>query len=124
MSRKVVITKLAAKDAPATTSAITNRLKTETVHSITGDNGPENAEHAVIAQTLDVDFFFCHPYHSWEKGSVENRNGVIRRFLPRWSDLREWSQTDLDEIAEDINTTPMKCLDYQTPNEVYSKCCI
>ena len=124
MSRRVVITKLPAKDAPATTSAITNRLKVETVRSITADNGPENAEHVLIAKTLAADFFFCHPYHSWEKGTVENRNGVIRRFLPRWSDLSEWSQTDLDEIAEDINTTPMKCLGYQTPNEVYSKCCI
>jgi len=124
VSRKVVITKLAAKDAEATTTAITSRLKGEVVSSITADNGPENAEHRKIASTLKASFFFCHPYHSWEKGSVENRNGVIRRFLPRTTDLSTWSQEELDEIAEDINTTPMKCLDFQTPNEVYSKCCI
>lgn len=123
-SRKVVITKLAAKDAPATTSAITTRLEKEIALSITADNGPENAEHKKIARTLSTSFFFCHPYHSWEKGTVENRNGIIRRFLPRSTDLAEWTQNELDEIAEDINTTPMKCLGYRTPNEVYSKCCI
>jgi len=65
-----------------------------------------------------------HPYHSWEKGTVESRNGVIRRYLPRSIDLRTWTQDELDEIADDINNTPMKCLDFQTPNEFYSQCCI
>ena len=123
MSRAVRITKLAAKDAAATVSAITNRLQHLPCKSITADNGPENAEHAKIARHLSTSFFFCHPYHSWEKGTVENRNGVIRRYLPRTTDLSQWSQEELDEIAEDINTTPMKCLDYQTPNEVLSARC-
>ena len=124
MSRKVIITKLDAKDAAATAWAITTRLVNETVASITADNGPENAEHERIAAALRALFFFCHPYHSWEKGTVENRNGVIRRYLPRTTDLSTWSQAELDEIADDINNTPMKCLDFQTPNEVYSQCCI
>lgn len=124
MSRKVIITKLAAKDAAATTDAIATRLRNETVTSITADNGPENAEHRKISKQLSADFFFCHPYHSWEKGTVENRNGVIRRYLPRTTDLSKWSQDELDEVADDINNTPMKCLDFQTPNEVYSSCCI
>lgn len=123
MSRKVIITKLAAKDAAATTAAITERLKEEVALSITADNGPENAGHATIAKTLSAEFFFCHPYHSWEKGTVENRNGVIRRYLPRSTDLSSWTQGELDEIAEDINTTPMRCLDYQTPNEFLSARC-
>jgi transposase, IS30 family len=124
MSRKVIITKLDAKDAAATTTAITERLRREVVASITADNGPENSEHKKISKQLSADFFFCHPYHSWEKGTVENRNGIIRRYLPGTTDLSTWSQTELDEIAEDINNTPMKCLDFQTPNEVYSQCCI
>lgn len=123
MSRAVRITKLVAKDAAATTSAVTGRLKEEIVRSITEDNGPENAEHKKIASALKTRVFFCHPYHSWEKGTVENRNGVIRRYLPRSTDLSTWTQDELDEIAEDINTTPMKCLDYQTPNEVLSARC-
>lgn len=124
MSRKVIITKLDAKDAHATTSAITTRLAGEIVESVTADNGPENTEHKKIAAALEALFFFCHPYHSWEKGTVENRNGVIRRYLPRTTNLRTWSQAELDEVADDINNTPMKCLDFQTPNEVYSQCCI
>lgn len=124
MSRKVIITKLHTKDAAATTEAITMRLADETVASITADNGPENTEHKRIASALKAFFFFCHPYHSWEKGTVENRNGIIRRYLPRSTDLSTWTQSELDEIAEDINNTPMKCLDFQTPNEVYSSCCI
>lgn len=124
MSRKVIITKLDAKDAAATTAAITERLGKEVVESITADNRPENAEHGKIALVLSSDFFFCHPYHSWEKGTVENRNGVIRRYLPRSTDLRTWTQDELDEIADDINNTPMKCLGYRTPNEIYSQCCI
>jgi len=123
MSRKIIITKLHAKDAAATTAAITDRLKDEVAVSITADNGPENAEHGKIAETLSAEFFFCHPYHSWEKGTVENRNGVIRRYLPRSTDLSTWSQAELDEIADDINTTPMKCLDFQTPNEVLQARC-
>lgn len=121
VARKVFITKLPERDAAATTTAIVSRLKDEPVKSITADNGPENAEHAMIAAILDLQFFFCHPYHSWEKGTVENRNGVIRRYLLRKTDLSTWSQADLDEITEDINTTPMKCLGYRTPNEVYSE---
>lgn len=123
MSRKVIITKLAAKDAAATTAAITRRLSNETVASITADNGPENAEHEKVAAALNASVFFCHPYHSWEKGTVENRNGVIRRYLPRGTDLSTWTQAELDEIAEDINTTPMRCLGYQTPNEFLQARC-
>lgn len=124
MSRAVRITKLAGKDAAATTYAVTSRLKHEIVKSITEDNGPENTEHRKLGKTLKADIFFCHPYHSWEKGTVENRNGVIRRYLPRSTDLSQWTQEELDEIAEGINNTPMKCLDYQTPNEVLqAPCC-
>jgi transposase, IS30 family len=103
MSRKVIITKLYAKDADATMTAITGRLEHERVESITADNGPENAEHAKISRHLGADFFFCHPYHSWERGAVENRNDVIRRYLPRSTDLSKRTQRELDEMAEDIN---------------------
>ena len=105
VARKVFITKLSERDAAATTDAIVHRLKDEPVKSITADNGPENAEHALIAAILDLQFFFCHPYHSWEKGTVENRNGIIRRYLPRKTDLSTWTQAELDEIADDINNT-------------------
>jgi len=120
MSRVTLLTKLSGRDAQATADALTKRLSVLPVASITGDNGPENAEHENVSRALGVPFFFCHPYHSWEKGSVENRNGVIRRYLPRGTDLDTVSQEELDDIAHEINNRPMKCLDYQTPLEVLS----
>lgn len=120
MSRMTLLTKLSGRDAEATTDAITRRLATLPVASITGDNGPENAGHEKVSRALNAPFFFCHPYHSWEKGSVENRNGVVRRYLPRATDLDTVSQEELDDIAWEINNRPMKCLDYQTPLEVLS----
>lgn len=123
MSRHVTITKLSAKDAAATTHALVKRLNQRIVRSVTADNGPENAGHRNVSATLKAPYYFCHPYHSWEKGTNENRNGVIRRYLPNSTDLSKWAQSELDEIADDINNTPMKCLKYQTPNEVYSQLC-
>jgi IS30 family transposase len=63
-------------------------------------------------------FFFCHPYHSWEKGTVENTNGLIRRYLPRQTDLSRVSQEDLDAIAAELNQRPRKCLGFRMPTEV------
>lgn len=83
MSRFVILTKLSGRDASATTNVLTERLSSLPVRSITADSGPENAEHETISRNLDAPFFFCHPYHSWEKGTVENRNGVVRRYLPK-----------------------------------------
>lgn len=120
VSRVTILTKLAGRDATATSDALTRRLRTLPVLSVTGDNGPENAEHEKVATALGAPFFFCHPYHSWEKGTVENRNGVVRRYLPRGTDLDSVSQEELDDIAWEINNRPMKCLDYQTPLEVLS----
>jgi len=95
-----------------------NRLAAWPVRSITSDNGPENAEHEKVSAILSAPFFFCHPYHSWEKGTVENRNGVIRRYLPRETNLDDVSQSELDNIADEINNRPMKCLNFLTPYEV------
>jgi transposase, IS30 family len=120
LSRVTLLTKLSGRGAQATADAITRRLATLPVASITGDNGPENAEHEKVSSTLNAPFFFCHPYHSWEKGSVENRNGVVRRYLPRGTDLDTVSQEELDDIAREINNRPMKCLDFRTPLEVLS----
>jgi transposase, IS30 family len=120
MSRVTLLTKLTGRDARATADALTRRLSALPVASITGDNGPENAEHERVSRSLNAPFFFCHPYHSWEKGSVENRNGVVRRYLPRGTDLDAVSQEELDDIAREINNRPMKCLDFRTPLEVLS----
>ena len=79
-------------DQPAIASAGLSLDKTVKldVKSVTADNGPENAEHALIAAILNLQFYFCHPYHSWEKGTVENTNKEIRKDLPKGSDISKY----------------------------------
>ncbi len=117
-SRFTILTKLSGRDASATKNALTSRLATLPVESITGDSGPENALHEKVTALLNAPFFFCHAYHSWEKGTVENRNGIVRRYLPRSTNLDDVSQAELDDIAWEINSRPMKCLNFSTPYEV------
>ena len=87
------------------------------VASITFDNGVENIRY----QELGIPSYFCNPYHSWEKGSVEQGIGLIREYIPKKADLKDFSQEKIDAILERINNTPMKCLNYKTPNEIYSQ---
>ena len=87
------------------------------VSSITFDNGLENIRY----QELGISSYFCNPYHSWEKGSVEQGIGQIRSYIPKKADLKNYSQNDINAIMNALNNRPMKCLDYQTPNEVFDK---
>lgn len=87
------------------------------VLSFTLDNGLENIRY----EKLNVSTFFCHPYSSWEKGSVEQGIGLIRRHIPKKSDLKNYTQDDIDAIIDIINNTPLKCLNWKTPNEVFNE---
>ena len=62
--------------------------------------------------------YFCHPYHSWEKGSVENMIGRVRRYIPKGTNLYKYSTEQIQWLENTLNNTPRKCLNYQTPNEV------
>ena len=118
LSRFTVLTRLAGKTARDTRHVLVERLDRLPHRSLTADNGGENADHGPISQQLAIPFFFCHPYHSWEKGTVENTNGLIRRYLPRDTDLRRVAHDDLEAIAADLNHRPRKCLGFLTPAEV------
>lgn len=82
--------------------------------SVTQDNGIENTKH----RTLGIATFFCDPYSSWQKGGVENANKMIRRYLPKGTDLATVSQAYLDEIVAIINGKPRRSLGYRTALEV------
>jgi len=88
------------------------------VRSITTDNGSENTNHQELSQELKVPIYFCHPYHSWEKGSVENMIGRVRRYIPKGTNLYKYSTEQIQWLENTLNNTPRKCLNYQTPNEV------
>ena len=87
--------------------------------SITFDNGGEFAQHYVLQTLFGITTYFAHPYSSWERGTNENRNGILRRYLPKKTDITDLTQEELAEITHDINTRPMKLLNYHTPHHQY-----
>lgn len=114
------------KTAQTNHKNIVNRLQkytSKTVLSITYDNGSENVLHEKTNQQLKTKSYFCEPYHSWEKGSVEQVNGLIRRFIPKGTDFKEISTRFINKIEKLLNNRPRKCLNYQTPYEVFRKEC-
>lgn len=87
--------------------------------SLTYDNGSENSEHLLINKSLGTRSYFCAPFHSWEKGSIENAIGILRRVLPKSFNLRTLSRRRLQKIERWINSRPKKCLTFRTPAEVF-----
>jgi IS30 family transposase len=85
---------------------------------ITFDNGKEFARHAEIAAALMSDVFFARPYHSWERGTNENTNGLIRRLYPKSESFAAVGEADLRRIDTFLNDRPRKCLGWKTPREV------
>jgi len=70
-----------------------------------------------IIKALGIDFYFATPYHSWERGSNENLNGLIRQYIPKKTDFNEISDEFIQEIADKINRRPRKRFDYESPKE-------
>jgi IS30 family transposase len=91
----------------------------ECVHTITSDNGREFAAHEAIAEALAAEFYFAHPYHSWERGLNENTNGLVRQYFPTGSDFTAITDQQVQAVAEQLNERPRKTLGFQTPNHVF-----
>ena len=85
--------------------------------TLTTDNGSENSCHKEISEKLNLLMFFCHSYHSWEKGTVENQNGRIRRYIPKGVSIDTLTEEQIKEVEIRLNSTPRKCLNYLTPYE-------
>lgn len=88
------------------------------VNSLTLDNDIVFRKHRELSGLLGVPIYFCHPYHSWEKGSVENTNKLIRRYVPKGSDISGYAEAYIQWVEDRLNHRPRKCLDYRTPQEV------
>lgn len=86
--------------------------------TLTLDNGPEMVDHPKISRSTGMGVYFCYPYHSWEKGLVENTNGLIRQYLPKGMSFTNLTQEDLDKIVWEINNRPRKALGFKTPQQV------
>jgi transposase, IS30 family len=89
--------------------------------SITFDNGGEFAKHTKAAEKLGLKTYFCDPYASWQKGSVENSIGRLRTDLPRKTPLKHYSDQDIEDIIMNYNDTPRKCLGFQSPFKAFIK---
>lgn len=88
--------------------------------TITTDNDILLQKYENLEKELDVKIYFCHPYHAWEKGTVENINKEIRKYVPKGDDISKYSSRFIRQIEEKLNNRIMKCLDYFTPQEVLS----
>jgi len=88
----------------------------------TTDNDLLFARHKELEQELNIKIYFCHPYHSWEKGTIENTNGEIRKDLPKGSDISKYSKSFFQKLEKKLNNRFMKCLKYRTPNEATELC--
>lgn len=86
--------------------------------SLTLDNGIENTKHEELQELLAILIYFCDPYASWQKGGVEQSNGLLRRFIPKGANIDDYTQEEIDMITMQLNNTPRKCLGYKTPMEV------
>ncbi len=89
------------------------------LHTITSDNGKEFAEHKAIAKSLAVDYYFAHPYHSWERGANENMNGLIRQYLPKGTSFDSLDDNEIKRIRDKLNNRPRKKLGFLTPIEYF-----
>lgn len=117
------ITKLKAKTSAATAEAISDRispLPEELKQTMTFDNGPENQQTDEIEKQTGLICFFAHAYHSWERGTNENTNGLIREYFPKKTDFDMISETEIQKVEYLLNTRPRKRLGYRTPLETLS----
>lgn len=89
--------------------------------TMTTDNDLLFERHQELEKLLHIKIYFCHQYHSWEKGTVENTNGIIRRDVPKGSDISRYSQQFIVNLEAKLNRRPMACLGYRTPQEVLDR---
>jgi transposase, IS30 family len=126
-TRFALITKLHQKTAMENSQSIIARLKglpQSLRQTITYDNGSENTDHDKVNSELLTRSYFCTAYHSWEKGSVENTAGLVRRIFPKKTDFSNVSASAIACVENMLNTRPRKCLNYLTPLEALANECV
>jgi len=118
-----LIRKLKARNMVETTAAAANviRRRRKQFHTITFDNGTEFHDYEELERRFEVTCYFATPYHSWERGSNENLNGLIRQYLPKGRCLRNITQADCNEIAKALNTRPRKRHGFKTPLDIFTR---
>ena len=117
-SRFVTLIKVSGKDTGTVVAALSQhvqQLPAALRRSLTWDRGLEMAQHNSFTMATDMQVYFCDPQSPWQRGSNENTNGLLRQYLPKKSDLSQFTQSELDAIALRLNTRPRQTLGFQTP---------
>ena len=120
-SRYTIIIKLKSKKADEVAKMFSkklNQLQKIFKKSMTYDNGIEMARHEKITKKTDMKIYFAHPYSSWQRGTNENTNGLIRRYLPKGTDFNKIDERSLRIIQEKLNNRPRKIIGFKTPQEM------
>ena len=123
-SRLLLLSRIKRKGAEETKDAVIRRFKglpKRMRKTLTLDNGTENAGHEEITARTGVQCYFAHPYSSWERGTNEHINGLVRWYLPKGTDFGKISDEQIAHIESLINNRPRKCLGFKTPLEVASR---
>jgi IS30 family transposase len=120
-SRYSIFEKLADKKAATVTEAMIRRLWPLKTRTLTYDNGLEFAGHLEVSRELGTKSYFCAPYHSWEKGLVENHNGLLRQYYPKGSSFEGVNDRSISQVEEQINDRPRKLLEYACPMDYLSR---
>jgi IS30 family transposase len=117
----VVIKKLTARTKEQASAALARAIigLGKRVRSITLDNGTEFHDYKSVERQLGVKFYFATPYHSWERGTNENTNGLIRQYLPKGECMKWLTQPECNRIAKELNDRPRERLGFRTPAEVF-----
>jgi len=120
-SRYVRLSKVMKRSAELVENAIVDMLEPSIYpcFTITADNGKEFTNHESIASKLGAKIYFAHSYSSWERGSNENANGLVRQYIPKKREFSSVTDVELNCIENKLNFRPKKCLDYKTPFEVF-----
>jgi IS30 family transposase len=120
-SRFTLLKKIPRRTAAATKEAIVQLLQPypRQTLTITCDNGKEFADHQAIAAELNTEVYFAHPYASWERGTNENTNGLLRQYFPKGSDFSQLTAEQVQFVQNRLNTRPRKCLAIRTPEMVF-----
>jgi len=120
----VFVTRIKDGTSETTKDAVVQRLQIlpkEFRKTITSDNGSENFAYDETMETLELKWYFAHPYHSWERGTNENTNGLIRWYLPKGTDLATISDETIKSIEDALNNRPRKRLGWRTPLEAFNE---
>ena len=123
-TRYVMLVKLTGKDTESVVNALVKnarKLPQELYKSLTWDRGSEMSGHKQFTLATDIKVYFCAPQNPWQRGTNENTNGLLIKYLPKGIDVSTYSQAKLNALARRLNERPRKTLNFQTPAEMFNQ---